>query len=139
MCSSPRSRYDEAQLLSSALDLYQLLPDTSSDKVTLELMAKDIVAYVAKDLTSPEGGFYSAEDADSLPTREDTVKKEGAFYVWTAQQLDELLAPDSEMFKYHFGAKDGGNCDPGHDIQGELKGQVRDVPPGDYQAADLAP
>ncbi|KAI0747133.1 hypothetical protein C8Q80DRAFT_1179544 [Daedaleopsis nitida] len=117
------TRYDEAQLLSSALDLYQLLPDTSSDKTTLELMAKDIIAYVAKDLTSPQGGFYSAEDADSLPTREHTVKKEGAFYVWTAQELDELLASDAEMFKYHFGVKDGGNCDPSHDIQGELKGK----------------
>ena len=87
-------------------------------------MAKDIVSYVAKDLRSPEGGFYSAEDADSLPTRDSVVKKEGAFYVWTAKQLDELLHADAEMFKYHFGVRPGGNCDPSHDIQGELKGQV---------------
>ena len=88
-------------------------------------MAKDIVSYVARDLRSPEGGFYSAEDADSLPTRDSIVKKEGAFYVWTAKQLDELLQADAEMFKYHFGVRPEGNCDPRHDIQGELKGQVR--------------
>ncbi|TBU27045.1 hypothetical protein BD311DRAFT_866380 [Dichomitus squalens] len=115
--------YDEAQLLSSALELYQLLPSGSHDKTTLELMAKDIVSYVARDLRSPQGGFYSAEDADSLPSHESTVKKEGAFYVWTAKQLDELLDADAELFKYHFGVKAEGNCDPSHDIQGELKGQ----------------
>ena len=87
-------------------------------------MAKDIVSYVAKDLRSPEGGFYSAEDADSLPTRDSTVKKEGAFYVWTAAQLDELLGENSEIIKFHYGVKQEGNCDPKHDIQGELKGQV---------------
>ncbi|KAI0707578.1 hypothetical protein C8T65DRAFT_740356 [Cerioporus squamosus] len=115
--------YDEAQLLSSALELYQLLPGSSRDKTTLEHMAKDIVSYVARDLTSPEGGFYSAEDADSLPSKDSPVKKEGAFYVWTAKQLDELLGNNAEMFKYHFGVKEQGNCDPSHDIQGELKGQ----------------
>ena len=117
--------YDQAQLLSSALELYQLLPASSADKNTLELMAKDIISYVANDLTSPQGGFYSAEDADSLPSKDSTVKKEGAFYVWTAKQLDELLGPDVELFKYHFGVEEQGNCDPRHDIQGELKGQVR--------------
>ncbi|KAI8968808.1 hypothetical protein BD414DRAFT_582030 [Trametes punicea] len=115
--------YDEAQLLSSSLELYQLLPASSRDKKTLELMAKDIVSYVAKDLRSPEGGFYSAEDADSLPTNDSTLKKEGAFYVWTAKQIDELLGPDAELFRYHFGVEAEGNCDPRHDIQGELKGQ----------------
>ncbi len=87
-------------------------------------MAKDIVSYVANDLRSPEGGFYSAEDADSLQTHNSTVKKEGAFYVWTSEQLDELLGADADLFKYHFGVEADGNCDPGHDIQGELKGQV---------------
>lgn len=88
-------------------------------------MAIDIVTYVGRDLRSPEGGFYSAEDADSLPSNDSTVKKEGAFYVWTAAQLDEILGDISEMFKFHYGVKKDGNCDPKHDVQGELKGQVR--------------
>ncbi|KAI0674624.1 hypothetical protein C8Q78DRAFT_1067592 [Trametes maxima] len=119
----PHCEYDEAQLLASSLELYQLLQPTSPDKKILELMAKDIISYVARDLRSPEGGFYSAEDADSLPAGESTIKKEGAFYVWTATQIEEILGEDAEMFKYHFGVEAQGNCDPTHDIQGELKGQ----------------
>ncbi|KAI0938399.1 hypothetical protein AcV5_000091 [Taiwanofungus camphoratus] len=115
--------YDQAQLLSSALELSLLLPALSTDRGTLQEMAVDIITYVARHLTSPEGGFYSAEDADSLPTKDSTVKKEGAFYVWTAQQLNEVLRDDADMFKWHFGVKEEGNCDPRHDIQGELKGQ----------------
>ncbi|KAI0777401.1 hypothetical protein BD413DRAFT_609765 [Trametes elegans] len=115
--------YDQAQLLTASLETCQLVPPSSRDRKTLKLMAEDIVSYVAKDLRSPEGGFYSAEDADSLPSNDSTVKKEGAFYVWTAQQLDEILGANAELFKFHFGVKEGGNCDPSHDIQGELKGQ----------------
>ncbi|GJE86611.1 thioredoxin domain-containing protein [Phanerochaete sordida] len=115
--------YDEAQLLSSALELAQLLPADSADRKTLEAMAIDIITYVARDLRSPEGGFYSAEDADSLPTKDSTVKKEGAFYVWTAAELGELLSEHAEMFGFHYGVEKDGNCDPKHDVQGELKGQ----------------
>lgn len=122
------SSYDQAQLLSSALELSLLLPALSTDRGTLQEMAVDIITYVARHLTSPEGGFYSAEDADSLPTKDSTVKKEGAFYVWTAQQLNEVLRDDADMFKWHFGVKEEGNCDPRHDIQGELKGQVSVTP-----------
>lgn len=118
------SRYDEAQLLSSALELAQLLPIRSPDRKILEAMAADIVTYVTRDLRSPEGGFYSAEDADSFPSHDNTIKKEGAFYVWTALQLDEILGDRSDMFKHRYGVRPEGNCDPRHDIQGELKGQV---------------
>ncbi|OCH88385.1 hypothetical protein OBBRIDRAFT_734556 [Obba rivulosa] len=115
--------YDEGQLLSSAIELSQLLPQTALERTILQMMAADIVSYVARNLRSPEGGFYSAEDADSLPSSDSTVKKEGAFYVWTAQLLDELLGEDAEAFKYHFGVEENGNCDPSHDVQGELRGQ----------------
>lgn len=87
-------------------------------------MASDIITYVSTRLTSPEGGFYSAEDADSLPTNESTSKKEGAFYVWTRAQLDTILGEDADMFCYAFGVRKEGNCDKQHDIEGELAGQV---------------
>lgn len=117
--------YDEAQLLTSALECSQLLPESSPDRQTLHAMASDIVSYVSTSLTSPEGGFYSAEDADSFPTSESPLKKEGAFYVWTKSELDMILGEDSEIFGYAFGVKKEGNCDEKHDIQGELAGQVR--------------
>lgn len=88
-------------------------------------MATEIIAYVSRDLRDTEGGFYSAEDADSLPTEDVTDTKEGAFYVWTAKELDDILEKKSQLFKLYYGVREEGNCDPSHDIQGELKGQVR--------------
>ena len=117
--------YDNAQLLTSSLELAKLLLASDPVHQTLLKTASSIITYVSRDLRSPEGAFYSAEDADSLPSHDSTVKKEGAFYAWTSQELDQILGSDGEMFKYHFGAQLSGNCDPQHDIQGELTGQVR--------------
>lgn len=65
-----------------------------------------------------EGGFYSAEDADSYPTADAQSKKEGAFYVWTATEIKTLLDKEisdgkkiklSDIFSYHFNVKESGN------------------------------
>ena len=50
-----------------------------------------MIEYVSRDLRHGDGGFYSAEDADSLPTPSSDHKKEGAFCVWTDEELSELL------------------------------------------------
>ena len=58
-------------------------------------------------MTSNEGGFYSAEDADS-------EGEEGKFYVWSIAQLDEILNPeDSQFFQTVFNIKKGGNWNEG--------------------------
>ena len=69
-----------------------------------------------------EGGFYSAEDADSLPTAESKEKKEGAFCVWTWAELQALLAGKvgagddgptlAEVFCHHYSCREEGNVDP---------------------------
>ena len=80
------------------------------------------------------GGFYSAEDADSLPDFNSEHKKEGAFCVWTMAELRSLLDTDdeesningnkrSDLFSAYFNAKDGGNVNPRGDPHGELKNQ----------------
>ena len=68
------------------------------------------------------GGFYSAEDADSLPTSECSEKKEGAFCVWTAAEIRQLLseivegatggATQADIFMHHYGVKEQGNVEP---------------------------
>lgn len=72
-------------------------------------------------LFSQEGGFYSAEDADSYPTSDATEKREGAFCVWTYERVQELLNQPvaskaevnlADVFCYHYGVKSGGNVDP---------------------------
>ncbi|MBX3737698.1 MAG: thioredoxin domain-containing protein [Candidatus Didemnitutus sp.] len=86
-------------------------------------VARGIFDYVARDLTSPRGGFYSAEDADSLIAHDRTEHAEGAFYVWTKDEVDVALGEDAGFFSAHFGVKAGGNVDPAHDPHGEFAGK----------------
>src|SRR4029078_2712917 len=70
--------YDQAQL---ALAFVEAAQATGHD--FFAAVGEDTLAYVLRDLRDPAGGFYSAEDADSLPQHDSTEKREGAFYVWS--------------------------------------------------------
>ncbi len=74
--------YDNAQLAQLYLDAY-LVSKTES----FASVVRDILDYVLRDMTYPEGGFYSAEDADS-------EGQEGKFYCWTHEELSKLLSPE---------------------------------------------
>jgi len=107
--------YDQAQLAVSYVEAFQITRDGQ-----YAAAARDIFSYVARDLTHPDGGFYSAEDADSLDLSGE--KREGAFYVWSADEIDALLAPgDARLFRYRFGVEQGGNVE--EDPHGEFRGQ----------------
>ncbi|CAB4406203.1 unnamed protein product [Rhizophagus irregularis] len=110
--------YDQAQLLKSYTEVYLITKDVYYAEV-----ARDIIKYVERDLRDHEGaGFYSAEDADSYSNDEAKHKLEGAFAVWEASEIKEILGDkNSEIFSYHFGVEPNGNVDPRKDIQGELK------------------
>lgn len=103
--------YDQAQLAVSFTEAYQL----TGDKY-FKFIAEDILGYVVRVLTSPEGGFYSAEDAESaLNSNDPHDKEEGAFYVWEKKEIDELLAEDAEIFNYCYGVDAYGNAPQGSD------------------------
>jgi uncharacterized protein YyaL (SSP411 family) len=111
--------YDQAQLAPVYLAGYQLSGDVFYAQV-----ARNILQYVERDLTSPAGGFYSAEDADSLPRADATRKLEGAFYVWTETEIAEALgAARAPEFGAVYGVEPGGNVAPTSDPHGELDGQ----------------
>ncbi len=74
--------YDQAMVSSIYLDAFQVTRNEAYAAV-----AADIFDYVIEDLQSPEGGFYSSRDADSEGL-------EGAFYVWTVEQVSEVLGED---------------------------------------------
>jgi len=109
--------YDQAQLAQVFLSAHQL----SGDKVFAEV-ACNILQYVEHDLTSPLGGFYSAEDADSLAKKDSSRKTEGAFYVWTYDEIREVLGEDRvEEFRATYGVEEDGNVSPESDPHGELE------------------
>jgi uncharacterized protein YyaL (SSP411 family) len=107
--------YDQAQLVLAYLDAAQTTGDVFNS-----VIAEDTLDYVLSDLTSPQGGFFSAEDADSLPHHDSTEKREGAFYVWLAKDIDGLFGADAEIVRRRFGIEDGGNV--ASDPQGEFRG-----------------
>jgi uncharacterized protein YyaL (SSP411 family) len=110
--------YDQAQLASSYLDAYQITRDSF-----FATTARDILDYVQRDMTGPEGEFYSAEDADSLVQAGKLDRVEGAFYVWTKDEIDHVLGSDrAKVFDYVYGVEAGGNA-AGSDTSGELAGK----------------
>ena len=110
--------YDQAQLANAYLAAYQITGD-----LRYEAIARDTLEYVRRDMTSPEGAFYSAEDADSLTTIGGHEKAEGAFYVWTGQEIDQALGEYADLFKYQYGVEEEGNAPPSSDPQGEFQGK----------------
>jgi uncharacterized protein YyaL (SSP411 family) len=83
--------YDNAQLASVFLRAFEITNDARWKRE-----AEDIFAFVARDLTADEGGFYSTIDAE-------TNGEEGAYYAWTADEVKQVLGPDAELFGRVFG------------------------------------
>ena len=132
--------YDQAQLAVAYLDAVQILRDPHLNplpgqgeadakapvRVEFESVARDILDYVARDMTSKEGGFFSAEDADSpVVGLDDTGHKtaEGAFYVWTKKEIDDALGNSAEVFDFHYGVQAHGNAPEGSDPHDEFRGK----------------
>jgi uncharacterized protein YyaL (SSP411 family) len=110
--------YDQAQIALNCLEARQ-----ATGVEVYAWVARGIFDYVQRDLTSPRGGFYSAEDADSLVAHGRTEHAEGAFYVWTKDEIDTALGEEAAFFAAHFGVKAGGNVDAAHDPHGEFTGK----------------
>lgn len=137
--------YDQAQLAASYVEAWQV---TGEER--LALAARGICGYVLRDLAHPAGGFYSAEDADSeIPDagdgKADSGQRpctEGAFYVWTKEEIVHALedgappparapaapaaiSPQSgaELFCAHFDVRPAGNVPGASDPHGDFRGK----------------
>jgi uncharacterized protein YyaL (SSP411 family) len=90
--------YDQALLTLAYLEAFQ-----ATKKEEYKNTAAEILEYVLRDMTSSEGGFYSAEDADSEGI-------EGKFYVWTKEEIENLLGKDdAELFMKVYNVTEIGN------------------------------
>ncbi len=100
--------YDQGQLIVSYLEAFQITRDPQYAEV-----ARRTLDYVLRDLQDAAGGFYSAEDADSVidPARP-REKGEGAFYIWTQEEIERIVGdPAALWFCFRFGVKPDGNVD----------------------------
>jgi uncharacterized protein YyaL (SSP411 family) len=96
---------DQAQLAVCFLEAFQITRETFFRDV-----AEDVLRYVTSVLTHPEGGFFSAEDAESAGPDDPAMNVEGAFYVWTREELRTILSPDdAALFEYRYGVEADGN------------------------------
>jgi uncharacterized protein YyaL (SSP411 family) len=119
--------YDQAQLAVSYAEAYQITKEELFGDIL-----REILTYVDRDLSDKSGGFYSAEDADSLPTADSTEKKEGAFCVWTFNEIQKIFGASVDgstsvklvdVFACHYNVVQDGNVDAHKDPHGELAKQ----------------
>jgi uncharacterized protein len=90
--------YDNALLARVYLEAYQVTGDEAYRQVVEETLG-----YVLREMTSPEGGFYSAQDADS-------EGEEGKFFIWTPREIAEVLGPeDAPLVAAYYGVTEQGN------------------------------
>ncbi|CAK7348254.1 unnamed protein product [Dovyalis caffra] len=112
--------YDQGQLVSVYLDAFSITND-----VFYSSLSRDILDYLRRDMIGPEGEIFSAEDADSAEHEGPKKKKEGAFYIWTSKEIDDILGEHATLFKDHYYVKPLGNCDLSRmsDPHNEFKGK----------------
>jgi len=109
--------YDQAQLVISYLEAFQLTRNEA-----MESAARRTLDYLLRDMTSPEGAFWSAEDADSAPDPAHPHEKtEGFFYVWPYSEVVALIGEEhARWFAYRYGMERTGNVqnDPHQEFTG---------------------
>ena len=93
--------YDQAMLCMAYTEAYQITREN-----LFKQTAEEILEYVLRDMTHSEGGFYSAEDADS-------EGEEGKFYLWKNEKIRDVLADDATFFIKLFNVGDSGNLPAG--------------------------
>jgi uncharacterized protein YyaL (SSP411 family) len=102
--------YDNALLCYTYLEAYQCTGNQAFARV-----AEEIIAYVLRNMTNPDGGFYSAEDADS-------EGEEGKFYVWRRQEVMDILGPaKGKIFCDFYNITEAGNFEQGTSIPNYIK------------------
>ena len=115
--------YDQAQLVLAYIEAYQ-----ATGRTEFKTVALNTLSYVQRDMTDSGGGFYSAEDADSVPPADGGTSsdghlepREGAFYVWTLKEIEDLFADDADVVCARYGIEAEGNAQ--EDPHGEFDRQ----------------
>ena len=107
--------YDNALLTVAYVEGFQ-----ATGNLLYRRVVEETLDYVLREMTSPEGPFYSTQDADS-------DGEEGKFYVWSAEEIEQVLGDErAEMFRYVYDVTPGGNWE-GRNILHRLKTDEQDA------------
>jgi uncharacterized protein len=111
--------YDQAQLATAYLHAYQITHDPA-----FAATARDTLDFVLREMRSPDGGFYSALDADSPLPADPKRSVEGAYYLWSAREVHALLTDGgaADLFAYVYGLEENGNIPAQQDAAGDMHG-----------------
>ncbi|WP_075602547.1 thioredoxin domain-containing protein [Saccharicrinis aurantiacus] len=96
--------YDQGQLIEVYSKAYRLTKNPLYKKVV-----EETIAFITRELKTPEGGFYSAKDADS-------EGEEGKYYVWTKSEIEALLGDEASLFCEVFNISESGNWEQGKNV-----------------------
>jgi uncharacterized protein YyaL (SSP411 family) len=108
--------YDNALLALAYTEAYQVTKEKEFAKT-----AREIFTYILRDMTHPEGGFYSAEDADS-------EGEEGKFYVWRPEEIRKILGEkDGELFCLCYDVTENGNFENGTSILNQIQVSLEQI------------
>ena len=118
--------YDQALLVRVYTHAWQVFGEDRYAQVVDET-----ITYLLRDLTHPDGGFFSAQDADSLD--ESGHSHEGAFYTWTPQQVADVLGTDSEAANQWWDISESGNFE-GVSIPNRIATRTKILRPDDIEA-----
>jgi uncharacterized protein YyaL (SSP411 family) len=118
--------YDNALLVPAYLEAYQATGEAFYRRV-----AEETLAYVRREMTNPEGPFYSTQDADS-------EGEEGKFYVWTAAEIESVLGPElAGTLNAVYGVRPAGNWQDPHDPHPDVGKNILHRVRTDEQAASF--
>lgn len=118
--------YDQALLVRVYTHAWQVFGEDRYAQVVDET-----ITYLLRDLTHSNGGFFSAQDADSLD--ENGHSHEGAFYTWTPQQVADVLGTDSEAANQWWDISESGNFE-GVSIPNRIASRTKILRPDDIEA-----
>ena len=120
--------YDNGQILEYLADLWS----SGEQKPVIKRAIATTVQWLVREMRSPNGYFYAAQDADSFATPQDNEPEEGTFYVWDYQELTDLLSPSElERIKTEFTVTPLGNFEGSNVLQrlndGELSIELEQI------------
>ncbi|ALM08929.1 thioredoxin [Sediminicola sp. YIK13] len=99
--------YDNGQMVSLYAQAY-----ATTKKTLYKKTVKETIDFITTELMAPNYGFYSSLDADSLNT--ENKLEEGAYYVWTVPELENLLGDQFKIFKDYYNINDYGHWEHGN-------------------------